>query len=144
MSTAKKTSAKKVSAKKLAVVALVLKPPLKTFRSKGGRSFSVKEGVHTERWLGDPLWSDSWPIFYKGKQAGKLFRNLAYGTTKKGKPRWQATIRELYWAYATGAPSGPGKGIGYDVAAFDTPTACVAAWSRSADQILDYAAARAA
>lgn len=104
------------------------------FKSAGGRSFTLGDGVHSSRFAGDKLWSDCWPIFFDGKPAGKLFRNLNYGTTKTGEPRWQATIRELYWKFVSDAP----VGVGFDVAAFDTPSEALAAWGRSADQILDW------
>lgn len=112
----------------------MLKPPMKTFTSKGGRTFTVKRGEHSERFPGDNLWDDTFPVFFEGKPAGKLFRSETYGKTADGKPRWHASTRALYWAKATDAPTG----IGFDVAAFDTAEECVTAWGRSADQILDW------
>lgn len=113
-----------------------MKPPIKAFSSAGGRTFTVKEGTHDERWDGDPLWMKTWPITYKGKPAGKLFQSLNYGTTKSGEPRWHASTREIYWAYV----KGEAQGIGYDVAAFDSAKEALGAWADSADQILDFAA----
>lgn len=115
-----------------------LAPPVQTFTSRGGRQFGVEAGEHDERWEGDPLWSDSWPIVHEGRTAGKLFRNLSYGTGATGAPRWQASTRELFWAKAPDAPTG----IGFDVAAFDTAEQALAAWARSADEILDWAAGK--
>lgn len=116
---------------------LITTPPA-SLESDKGRLFIIGGGEHHERYHGDPQWSQLWPISYDGKPAGKLYCNESYGKTADGKPRWQATTRELYWRYAADAPSGPGVGIGYDVAAFDTPEEALAAWGRSADQILDY------
>lgn len=115
-----------------------LAPPVPTFQSRGGREFGVEGGEHDERWEGDPLWSDSWPIVYEGRPAGKLFRSLSYGTGATGAPRWHASTRELYWSKAPDAPTG----IGFDVAAFDTAEQALAAWARSADEILDWAAGK--
>jgi len=112
--------------------------PIKTFRSVGGREFTVGRGEHEERCKGDPLWSDTWPLLHEGRPAGKLFRSLNYGTTADGAPRWQASTRELFWSKASDAPTG----IGFDVAAFDTPEQALAAWGRSADEILDWAAGK--
>lgn len=125
-------SAKKTGAEKL------LAPPVASFTSPGGRRFTVARGLHEERFKGDTLWSDKWPILYNGKQAGKLFRNLNYGTGAGGHPRWQATIRELFWTHAAYAPTG----VGFDVAAFDTAKEALVAWARSADQILDFEAGK--
>ncbi len=112
-----------------------LEPPIASFTSKAGRTFTVEAGEHSERWPEDPLWSDIWPIHFEGQAAGKLYRNLSYGKTAEGLPRWQATTRELFWTRASDAPTG----IGFDVAAFDTAEQAFAAWARSADQILDWA-----
>jgi hypothetical protein len=113
---------------------VTLHPPLASFSSEGGRTFTVEAGLHSERWEGDPLWNDAWPIRLDGNKAGKLFRNLNYGVTAEGLPRWHASTRELYWSKAGDAPTG----IGFDVSAFDTPELALAAWARSADQILDW------
>jgi hypothetical protein len=112
-----------------------MKPPVATFTSEAGRVFTIDRGEHSERFHGDTLWTDTWPILHEGQPAGKLFRNLNYGKTAAGLPRWQATTRELYWAKASDAPTG----VGFDVAAFDTAEEAVAAWAQSADQILDWA-----
>jgi hypothetical protein len=117
-----------------------LPAPLGAFTSPGGRAFDVSPGTRSERWAGDSLWSECWPICHGGVVAGKLFRDLNYGKTSAGEPRWHATIRELYWDTANGLGRlDLGRGIGYDVAAFDTAGEAVAAWARSADQILDRA-----
>jgi hypothetical protein len=105
------------------------------FTSPAGRAFTVGPGEHTERWPGDPLWHDAWPILHEGKPAGRLYRDLSYGRTEAGLPRWYATTRELYWAKASDAPIG----VGFDVAAFDSALEGLASWGRSADQILDWA-----
>jgi len=104
-----------------------------------GRSFTVGRGVHWERYVGDPMWSDTFPILFQGEQAGKLFRSVSYGTTR-GKPRWHASISELRGPHLNDLP----RGIGFDVAAFDTAEGALEAWARSADQILDFRARRQA
>lgn len=111
-----------------------LAPPLNSFTSDGGRTFTVDTGQHSERYRDDPLWFDVWPILFYGERAGKLFCSLDYGTGASGLPRWRATTRELYWDRASDAPTG----IGFDVAAFDTAEEACVAWARSADQILDW------
>lgn len=111
-----------------------LPPPLDSFTSVGGRAFTIADGAHSSRYEADPLWFDTWPILFDGAPAGKLYRSLDYGRTADGQPRWHATIRELYWTHASGAPTG----VGFDVAAFDTAEQACAAWARSADQILDW------
>lgn len=111
-----------------------LSAPIVYFKSPKGREFTVGEGIHEERWPGDPLYSDAWPIFYEGEKAGTLFSSLNYGTTTAGLPRWQASTRQLFWSKASDAPTG----VGFDVAAFDTADECVQAWARSADEILDW------
>jgi hypothetical protein len=109
--------------------------PINSFTSVGGRRLTLSRGERRpERFPGDTIWCDSFPILYEGKRAGLLFRSLNYGRTAKGKPRWHASTRELYWTYAADAPTG----VGFDVAAFDSARECLAAWGRSADQILDW------
>lgn len=112
----------------------MLVAPVEAFSSVGGRQFTLAEGTHTERYAGDPLWSDQWPILYNGAPAGVLFRSLNYGLGPTGLPRWQASTRKLFWAYAADAP----RGVGFDVAGQDTAEECLAAWAHSADQILDW------
>jgi hypothetical protein len=116
-----------------------LHPPLPAFTSPGGREFTIADGEHSARYDGDPLWFDVWPILYNGEFAGKLYRDTSYGTTADGAPRWHATTRDLYWSYASDAPTG----IGFDVAAFDSAEAACSAWARSADQILDWSEGKA-
>lgn len=111
-----------------------LHAPLASFTSAGGRAFTIAPGTHSERWDGDSLWYDEWPILFDGEPAGKLYRDLKYGVTPSGDPRWHATTRALYWSHAADAPTG----IGFDVAAFDSAEDACAAWARSADQILDW------
>ena len=105
--------------------------PPKKFKSQGGRAFTVRSMKRIPpRFEGDSFWKETWPIFYKGKLAGKLFRSGSY----RAPLEWHATIRELYWEYAPGAP----PGIGFDVAAYATPQETLESWGRSADQILDW------
>lgn len=111
-----------------------MRSPVASFTSAGGRTFTVGEGEHEERFPLDTLWSDTYPILLDGKPAGKLFCSDRYGRTCGNLPRWHASTRELYWSKAADAPTG----IGFDVAAFDTAEAACAAWARSADQILDW------
>lgn len=105
----------------------------KEFTSRGGRVFTVGIGTHTERYTGDPLWDDCFPIFLNGEQAGKLYRSEGYGRTASGEPRWQGTLNQLRWT----VPKLPDR-CGFDVSAFDTHEAALEAWGRSADQILDF------
>lgn len=112
-----------------------LRPPVPSFTSAKRRRFTVGPGKHEERFPGDTLWSDTWPILLGGKQVGSLSRNLNYGTGATGEPRWQGSLNALRWQRAGGPP----VGIGYDVAAFDTAKECLAAWGRSADELLDWA-----
>jgi len=113
--------------------------PVKSFQSHGGRSFTVGRGAHWERYVGDPLWSDTFPILFQDEPAGKLFRSLSYGAVR-GTPRWHASISELRGPHLSELP----RGIGYDVAAFDTAEEALEAWAASADQILDFRARRQA
>ena len=117
-----------------------IKPP-PSFTTPGGRAFTLGRVEHSrERPPRDAHWSDTWPIFYEGKPAGSLWRSLNYGTTADGKPRWQGSLRELVWS--GGAGGLPPTGIGFDVAAFDTPTEALAAWGRNADGVLDWRAGK--
>jgi hypothetical protein len=113
-------------------------PPVRSFRSDGGRTFTVERGLHWERYAGDPLWSDTFHILFRDDHAGKLFRSLSYGTTRAGKPRWHASISELRGRNLSDLP----RGIGFDVGPFDTVEETLAAWGQSADQILDFQASR--
>lgn len=121
-----------------AMVNKKLAPPVKSFTSPGGRVFTVGKGERDERWKGDPLWNDTWPILRDGKCVGKLFRNLNYGTTDAGKPRWQASLSELRWTTSMDAPTG----LGFDVSALDTAKEAVVAWGRNADELLDWVAGK--
>lgn len=116
------------------MTATKLSAPVNSFVSVGSRRFTLSRGEHLARSTTDPLWSDQWPILFKGKRAGTLIRDLSYGLTADGKPRWRASIRELYWSRASDAPTG----IGFDVSAFDTAREALVAWGHSADQILDW------
>ena len=107
------------------------KAPAKRFKSPDGRTFTLGKMQRTPpRFEGDHLWTETWPILYKGDPAGKLFRSEKY----RAPLEWHASTRELYWKYARDAPTG----IGFDVAAFATPQEALTAWGRSADQILDW------
>jgi len=110
------------------------KAPPKRFKSPGGRTFTLGSMERTPpRFEGDRSWQEMWPILYKSEPAGKLFRSATY----RAPLEWHATTRELYWKYASKAPTG----IGFDVAAFATPKEALDAWGRSADQILDWSEA---
>ena len=99
----------------------------RAFTSPGGRRFTIA-GHKSE----DSPWGieEQWTIFYRGKPAGKLFRDSQYG---KELP-WHATTRQIYWQYASDAPTG----VGFDVSAFATIDEVFKAWGHSADQILDW------
>jgi hypothetical protein len=111
-----------------------LEVPVARLTSPRGRVFTLGKGERRERYPADPLWSESWPIFLGGVQAGMLYRNLSYGTAPNGLPRWQASTRQLFW----GRNPTPPTGLGFDVAAFDTAAECLDAWAASADQVLDW------
>jgi hypothetical protein len=103
--------------------------PPRSFTSAGGRTFTI--GPVDRAGPRDPRWGELWPILYNGEQAGKLFQDGNYGPNLP----WHASTRELYWKYASDAPTG----VGFDVAAFATARQALDAWGRSADQILDWA-----
>jgi hypothetical protein len=103
--------------------------PPGSFTSAGGRTFTLGPvDRSTPRY---PRPGALWPILYNGEQAGKLFQDENYGPDMP----WHATTRELYWKFASDAPTG----VGFDVSAFATAQQALAAWGRSADQILDWA-----
>lgn len=105
-------------------------PPVSFFASPKGRRFTVVVGTfEMTRWGRQEVW----PIYYKGKPAGELVRDLNYGPGIDGKGRWRASTRQLFWTYSTGLKRG-----GYDVTAFNTVEECLQAWGHSADQILDF------
>lgn len=110
----------------------VLPPPTNSFTSAGGRVFQIGFGMHEERSKTDLFWTDSWPILFEGRPAGKLFRDLMYG---RDVPRWHASTRDLYWSKAADAPTG----IGFDVGVHDALEDAIADWGRRADEILDWA-----
>ena len=112
-----------------------LRPPVPSFTSAKRRRFTVGPGTHTERFPGDSLWSDTWPILLGGKQVGSLSRNLNFGTGPTGEPRWQASLSALRWQHAGGSP----VGIGYDVGGCDTAKECLSRWAFGADELLDWA-----
>lgn len=120
---------------KIAEAPVSLPPPLATFTSEGGRTFTVEAGEHVEHFKGDTFWHDTFPLHYEGELAGSLWCSETYGRTAAGLPRWSASTRAIYWAKASDAPTG----IGFDVSGFDTAEEAVAAWGRSVDQILDWA-----
>lgn len=95
------------------------------FKSPRGRAFTVDE---------EPEQSDEHLTYFRirleGAHAGKLYDSDHYGP---GLP-WSATTRELYWAKTGGRL----ERAGFDVAAFRTARDALAAWARSADQILDF------
>ncbi len=102
-----------------------------SFQSAGGRTFYVGKGEH-DAGYGD-RWSDRFPILMDGKEVGDIYQNTNYGLTKDGKGRWQGSLNKLRWA----GPLAP-TGLGFDVAAFDSPEDVLSAWGRNADQVLDW------
>jgi len=114
-----------------------IKPPSR-FTTSGGRVFTLGPVEHSkERPPHSSFWYDRRPIFYKGKRAGSLLRNMNYGTTVDGKPRWQGSLNDLRWSGEL-----PPTGIGFDVSAFDTPLEALAAWGHNADEVLDWRAGK--
>jgi hypothetical protein len=108
----------------------MINPPVKRFRSPGGRHFVVRAGEHVEH---RPFWHDVFPIYMQGRRVGTLWRDENYGKTADGHPRWTATTREVCWSGPL-----PPLGLGFDVAAFDTARDALDAWARSVDQVLDW------
>jgi hypothetical protein len=108
--------------------------PPKSFTSPGGRAFKLGRAEHVKpRYKGDTFWSDTWPIFLNGKEAGAVWRNLTYGTTAEGKPKWSASLTKLVWS----GPMPP-TGLGFDVSGCDTAADCLAKFAHNADQVLDW------
>jgi len=103
--------------------------PPRSFTSASGRTFTLGPPEALPSRVGNE--NQSWPILYNGEAAGKLFHSGNYGPNLP----WHATTRELFWKYASDAPTG----VGFDVAAFATAQQALDAWGRSADQILDWA-----
>lgn len=99
--------------------------PPSSFTSPGRRTFTLGAVERSDR-----VGSETWTILYNGEEAGKLFRSANYGPNLP----WHASTRELFWKYASDAPTG----VGFDVAAFATAQQALDAWGRSADQILDW------
>ncbi len=112
--------------------------PPKSFTSPGGRAFTLGT-VETvkPRFKGDTFWSDTWPIFHEGKEIGSISRNLVYGTTTDGKPRWQGSLTKLSWSGPL-----PPTGLGFDVGGCDTAAECLARMGHNADQVLDWRAGK--
>ncbi len=108
--------------------------PPKSFTSPGGRAFTLGR-VETvkPRFKGDTFWSDSWPIFHEGKEVASISRNLNYGTTAAGKPRWQGSLTKLVWS----GPMPP-TGIGFDVSGCDTAAECLERMGRNMDGVFDW------
>lgn len=107
-----------------------VKAPVKSFLSKGGRTFTITTGVYEERFKGDTFAGTAFEISYEGKPAGILWRDTMYAAPLE----WHASTRHLFWTRAADAPTG----IGFDVAAFATIDEVLTAWARSADEILDW------
>jgi hypothetical protein len=105
----------------------------RAFTSPGGRRFVLGAGKE------EPIPSDvlhaEYPILRGGKRVGTLWRTAGYGRTKDGGPRYTATVNQLQWMGEL-----PPTGLGFDVAAFDSPDEALRAWGRSADQILNFRA----
>lgn len=112
-----------------------LRRPIESFTSDGGRTFIVGDAERLERSPRDSLWSDHFPVYdQQGKRVGTLLRDWSYGVTAEGDPTWHGSITELRWRTNYKLT----QGLGYDVAKFDSIEECARAWSRSADQILDF------
>jgi hypothetical protein len=108
--------------------------PPKSFKSPGGRVFTLGRIESVEpRFKGDTFWSDTWPIFHKGKEVASISRNLNYGTTAAGKPRWQGSLTKLVWS----GPMPP-TGIGFDVSGCDTAADCLVKMGRNMDGVFDW------
>ncbi len=101
-----------------------VKPPVRSFLSKGGRVFTLEKGDK------DARDGTCWMILYEGQPAGMLWRDSMYAAPLE----WHASTRQIFWRKANDAP----VGIGFDVAAFATVDEVLTAWARSADEILDW------
>jgi hypothetical protein len=113
--------------------------PPKVVASPGGRRFTLgKVERQKPRYKGDIGWSDTWPVFLDGKEVASLSRNLNYGTTAEGKPKWQGSLSKLNWSGAL-----PPTGLGFDVAGCESAADCLSQMARNADQVLDWRAGKA-
>lgn len=108
-----------------------------SYTSPKGRVFTLGTAERWQRWEGDPLWSDTVPVSLDGEPAGKLFKSESYGKTANDEPRWHASLAPLRNRLIGWGEKTP-YGLGFDVAAFDTLEECLAAWSRNADDVLDW------
>lgn len=122
-------------------LSLLAPPSVESFRSPGGRRFVLADAEADSRYAGDELWSHDFAVYLMlptppggPKHVGTIFRSWKYGITDAGMPRWTGSLSFLRWATTFNLP----RDCGYDVAAFDDVESCVAAWAKSADQILDH------
>lgn len=114
--------------------------PPKVVESPGGRVFKLGKAERQKpRYKGDIGWSDDWPVYLDGKEVASLSRNLNYGTTPEGKPKWQVSLSKLNWSGPV-----PPTGLGFDVSGCETAADCLAKMSRNADQVLDWRAGKGA
>lgn len=113
---------------------------MRTYVSAGGRTYEIGEPEHYERFEGDILASDTYPVTLDGKPAGKLFLSWNYCRSREEKPRWTASLADLRNRILAWTEKTP-YGLGFDVGPFDSMEDCLAAWSRGADAMIDWRAA---
>jgi hypothetical protein len=112
--------------------------PPKVVESPGGRKFTLgKVERQKPRYKGDINWSDTWPVLLDGKEVASLSRNLIYGTTDEGKPKWQGSLTKLNWAGGL-----PPTGLGFDVSDCKSARECLEKMTRNADDVLDWRAGK--
>jgi hypothetical protein len=108
--------------------------PPKVVTSPGGRTFTLgKVEREKPRYKGDIRWDDTWPVLLDGKEVASLSRNLNYGTTPDGKPKWQGSLTKLNWSGKL-----PPTGLGFDVSGCDSAKECLEQMARNADGVLDW------
>lgn len=101
-----------------------VRAPISAFQSNGGRVFTITDGERVRGTWGP---ESTWLIRFNGDLAGYLYRDSAY----RAPLEWHASTSPLR------IRNGTSRG-GFDVAAFRSAEECLVAWSRSADEILDY------
>jgi hypothetical protein len=108
--------------------------PPKAIVTPGGRRLTLGALEREKpRYKGDISWSDNWPVLLDGKEIASLSRNLNYGTTPEGKPRWQGSLTKLRWLGSV-----PPTGLGFDVSGCDSAKDCLRRMGHNMDQVFDW------
>lgn len=117
-------------------------PPFKTFKSPGGRTFTVAPGERLTRWKGDREWQDNFPVLLDGERAGTIILGFHYDRPPAA-PRWRGSLREISSKLMFDSEA-QRRGIGYDFGPCTSARDCARSFGRGADQVLDYLAEKAA